>query len=429
MSHLFALTVAQRESIYREKLAGHSLSELAQKYHCSPSCVRRWWRVGRDHGVDGLHKPRDVRPRKGALSEFDPVVAEQALRLKRLHPKRGATRILHDLTTETALVGHTLPKRSSLAEFFHQRCPELLHSYHYQPAPPPQARHVHELWQMDGKEHVGLQDGTIATVLDVREPVACVFLGSFAHAVQTEKHWRKLTLRETQDDLRAVFIEFGLPIGVQTDRENLYGRPASEAFPTLFTLWLVGLGIQHHFSRPHQPTDQPQVERGHRTLFDWMAQPDPITNLVALQADLDTARYKHNAVLPSQAGDCQGDIPLQVHPEVLQVQRPYHPTAELSLFSLVRVDQFLSQFTWQYKVSAVGQIPIHDYQYGVGTPQAGKTIDVRFDPGTREFIFSDAQTTQEVKRHPVRGLDVSTITGLDTPIVLEYQPIQLSFAF
>jgi len=282
---------------------------------------------------------------------------------------------------------------------------------------------------MDGKEHVALQDGTIATVLDVREPVACIFLGSFAHAVQTEKHWRKLTLRETQDDLRAVFTEFGLPVGVQTDRENLYGRPATEAFPTLFTLWLVGLGIQHHFGRPNHPTDQPHVERGHRTLFDWMAQPDPIANLATLQTDLDAARYKHNAVLPSQAGDCQGRIPLQVHPKVLQVQRPYHPTAELNLFSLARVDQFLSQFTWQYKVSTVGQIPIHDYPYSVGMTQASKTIDVRFDSRTREFVFSDAQSTQEIKRHPARGLDVATITGLDTSILIEPHHVQLSFVF
>jgi len=429
MSYRIALTVGQRESIYREKLDGHSINELAQKHHCSKSCARRWWRIGRDRGIDGLHQTKHVRAAPGPLSSFDSVVAERALVLKQQHPKRGATRILHDLVIDPALTGQTLPKRSSLAEFFHQVCPELLHSYHPQPAPPPQARHVHELWQMDGKEHVVLQDGTIATTLDVREPVACIFLGSFAHAVQTEKHWRKLTLRETQDDLRAVFTEFGLPVGVQTDRENLYGRPATEAFPTLFTLWLTGLGIQHHFGRPNQPTDQPQVERGHRTLFDWMAQPDPIANLVALQANLDTARYKHNAVLPSQAGDCQGGIPLQVHPEVLQVQRPYHRAAELSLFSLARVDQFLSQFTWQYKVSRAGQIPIHDHQYGIGTTQAGKTIDVRFDPRTREFIFSDAQTTQEVKRHPARGLDVSAITGLDTPILVEHQPIQLSFAF
>ena len=428
MSHTSSLTVAQREMIYREKLDGHSLKELAQEQHCSESCVRKWWRVGRDQGLDGLHHPRHCRAAPGRLSSFEPIVAEHALDWKRQHPKRGATRILHDLTTDPGVVGCTLPKRSSLAEFFHQVCPELLQSYHRQPPSPPRARHVHELWQMDGKEHVLLQDGTLATVLDLHEPVACIFLGSHAHAVQTETSWRKLTLRETQDDLRAVFTEFGLPVGIQTDRENLYGRPAQEAFPTLFTLWLVGLGIQHHSGRPNQPTDQPQVERGHRTLFDWMAQPIPPQNLASLQADLDVARYKHNAVFPSQAGDCHGGIPLQVHPEVLQVQRPYHPAAELTLFSLMRVDQFLSQFAWHYKVSAAGQIPIHDHQYGVGTAQAGTTMDVRFDPRNRKFIFSDAQTAQEVKRHAARDLDVTTITGLALPLPTALQPLQLSFA-
>ncbi len=429
MSHTSSLTVAQRETIYREKLDGHSLKELALEQHCSESCARKWWRVGRDQGLDGLHQPRCARAAPGRLSSFEPIVAEHALNWKRQHPKRGATRILHDLLNDPGLTGRALPKRSGLAEFFHQVCPELLQSYHRQPPPPPRARDVHELWQMDSKEHVVLQDGTIATVLDVHEPVACIFLGSYVHAVQTEKSWRKLTLRETQSDLRTVFTEFGLPVGVQTDRENLYGRPAQEAFPTLFTLWLVGLGIHHHFGRPNQPTDQPQVERGHRTLFDWMAQPTPTQNLASLQADLDVARYKHNAVLPSHAGDCHGGFPLQVHPEALQIRRPYHPAAELTLFSLTRVDQFLSQFAWHYKVSAAGQIPIHDHQYGVGTAYAGKTMDVRFDPRNREFVFSDAQTAQEVKRHTARDLDVTTITGLNLPLPTEHQPLQLSFAF
>jgi hypothetical protein len=226
-----------------------------------------------------------------------------------------------------------------------------------------------------------------------------------------------------------VFTEFGLPRGIQTDRENLYGHPAREAFPTLFTLWLVGLGIQHQCGRPNQPTDQPQVERGHRTLFDWMAQPTPVPDLVTLQTDLDTARDKHNGVFASQAGDCQGRIPLHAHPDVLQIQRPYHVSAELALFALARVDQFLSQFTWQYKVSSVGQIPIHDHHYGIGTAHAGKTIDVRFDATTREFIFSDAQTAREIKRHVAVALDTATITGFVTPLPTEHTTVQLSFAF
>ena len=429
MSHRSSLTVAQRETIYREKLNGRSLNALAQEQHCSISCIRKWWRVGRDQGLDGLHRPRRSRSTSGVLSSFAPIVAERVLARKRQHPKRGATCILDDLVNDPALTGRDLPKRSTLADFFHRVCPELLQSHQRQLAPPPCPRHVHELWQMDGKEHVILQDGTIATVLDIREPVACIFLGSFAHAVQTGKTWRKLTLRETQTDLRTVFTEFGLPRGLQTDREKLYGRPAAEEFPSLFTLWLVGLGIQHEFGRPNQPTDQPQVERGHRTLFDWMAQPTPPPNRVILQTDLDTARYRHNAMLPSHAGDCQDRIPLQVHPEVVQTQRPYHPNAELTLFSLARVDHFLSQFSWQYKVSAVGQVPIQDHRYGIGQAHAGKLIDVRFDPRTREFVVSDAQTAQELKRCPAQNLDVTTITGLTPPLPTTHQPLQLSFAF
>lgn len=340
LSHTSSLTVAPRERIYREKLDGHSLKELAQEQHCYESCARKWWRVGRDQGLNGLHYTRRARSVPGILSSFDPIVAEHALACKRQHPKRGTTRILRDLTNDQGLTGRALPKRSSLAEFFHQVCPELLQSYHC-PPPPPRARHVHELWQMDSKEHVVLQDGNIATVLDVHEPVACIFLGSYAHAVQTERSWRKLTPRETRIDLRTVFSEFGRLVRLQTDRGSLYGRPGPEVFPTLFTSWLLGIGNQHHFGRPNQPSDQPQVERGQLPLFDWMTQPTPAQNLASLQADSDIARYKHNAVFPSYAGDCRGGIPLQVHPEVLQIQQPYHPTAELTLFSLTRVDHFL----------------------------------------------------------------------------------------
>jgi hypothetical protein len=65
---------------------------------------------------------------------------------------------------------------------------------------------------MDAKEKIVLGDGPIASVPQVRGPFVCAFLGCFAHAVQTEKHWRKLTLREIQADLRVVFAECGLPL-------------------------------------------------------------------------------------------------------------------------------------------------------------------------------------------------------------------------
>ena len=233
------LTVAQRETIYRNKLNGQSLTALAKQQHCSYGCTRKWWRTGRDQGLDGLHRTGRVRSAPGVLSTFDPLIAECTLHWKREHPRRGPTRILQDLTDDAMLADARLPKRSSLANYFQNACPELLQRHQPRPLSPEHPKDVHELWQMDGKENIRLQDGTIATTLDIRELVACIFLGSSAHAVQTDKAWRRLTLPESQGDLRSVFTGFGLPRGIQTDREAIYGQPAVEAFPSVFT-FMVG---------------------------------------------------------------------------------------------------------------------------------------------------------------------------------------------
>ncbi|MCI0336450.1 MAG: hypothetical protein L0226_02650 [Acidobacteria bacterium] len=428
MSKNRELTVAQREAIYLGKMQGRSLNQLAHEIGCSKACARKWWRVGRKHGLEGLRKTRAITASTARLlSRFDSQVAERALYWKQQHPRRGPTSILLDLTKDESLSGMRLPKRTQLAAYFKQVCPELLAERKARPPAPPRAREVHELWQIDSKENLQLQDGIIATVFDVREPVACIWLGLFAHATQTKKAWRKLTLSETQNDLRQVFALYGLPRGIQTDREHLYGRPANEAFPTLFTLWLVALGITHQFSRPSQPTDQPQVERGHRTWNDYLTTPALLPNLVSLQANLDEARHAHNAELPSRARDCNGRPPLEAHPEVNYVWRPYHPAVEPELFSLDRVDQFLAQFTWQYKVTSIGQVAIHDHVYYVGTANGGVRVDVRFDPTDRHFVFSDAKNGAVLKRWPARGLDAATIMNLPFPVPELDRPVQLSF--
>jgi transposase InsO family protein len=332
------------------------------------------------------------------------------------------------LQLDPSLSALRLPKPRALAYFFRAVCPELLQPRNPRPPKPQKARHVHEIWQIDGKEAIRLADGTIATVLDVREPVACISLGAFAHSVKTKKAWRKLNLREIQADLRQLFTKWGLPKGIQTDRESVYGSLPTEAFPTLFTLWLVGLGIQHHLSRPAQPTDQAHVERNHQTIFYWMETPYPWPNLSSLQAKLDEACYMHNEVLPSRARDCNGGVPIEVHPEVCNPRRPYHPGIELTLFDLARVDDFLSRFSWSYKVSKMGQFRIAKQRYSLGQAVANQYIDARFEPDGRQFAFYDGRKGKLVKRCPAKGLDVAIITGLDIPPSPPPGPIQLSFA-
>ena len=60
------LAVAQREAIYFGKLAGKRLADLAEEVGCTIGCARKWWRVGRDQGVESLR--REGRHREAPLN-------------------------------------------------------------------------------------------------------------------------------------------------------------------------------------------------------------------------------------------------------------------------------------------------------------------------------------------------------------------------
>lgn len=234
-----ALTEEKRQQIYRAKLAGQTLSELAAALGCSLSCVRKWWRRGRDEGLKGLQdRPRGPTQR-GLLSRFDPRVAEAALFLKRRHPRWGPDRVLVELRTDPHLQGLPLPSRSRLAVFFRQRCPECVAKRKPRPPRHPsplRATGVHKIWQVDIQEGIRLADGTIASICNIRDPVGAAIIASRAFSVQTETHWRKLHWTEVWAVLREGFTEWQtLPDGVVTDNELSLGGSPTDPFPSPFT--------------------------------------------------------------------------------------------------------------------------------------------------------------------------------------------------
>ena len=95
--------------------------------------------------------------------------------------------------------------------------------------------------------------------------------------------------------LRTCFAHWNtLPDRVQTDGEPvLIGKPQG-TFPSLFALWLKGLGIDHIVIRPGKPTDNAEVERCHRTINDYAVVGHEDADMAQLQHILDQAVYKHN---------------------------------------------------------------------------------------------------------------------------------------
>ncbi|MGH2371334.1 MAG: integrase core domain-containing protein [Chloroflexota bacterium] len=285
---------------------------------------------------------------------------------------------------------------------------------------------------MDGQENVRLQDGDVATVASIRDPVGAAMIASIAYSTKTARRWRKLTIEELRHLFRSAFREWGtLPDRVVTDNEaGQVGNTTDPLFPSLFTLWLVGLGIQHHPIRPHRPTDQPHVERHHRTLADFTCAQEDVADLAALQQALDRERHLYNHAFPARASQCQGRPPLQAYPALLQPRRPYHPQLELTLFSLPRVLDYLAQMTFTRKVSAQGQVRVGRARYSVGSRYAAQAVQVRLDSHALQWVFRLAETAEEIARRPAAGLDLQTLTGLDpAPAEPGETPFQLALAF
>jgi hypothetical protein len=292
---------------------------------------------------------------------------------------------------------------------------------------------VHEVWQVDHQEKQVLGDGTYATVCNIRDPVGAAMIASQAFSTKTEKRWRKLTPDEVQTVLRAAFEEWHtLPERVLTDNElGLAGSP-QELFPSRLTLWLRGLGIVHHRIRPHQPTDQAQVERQHRTLDNFTADAARRADLVMFQAALDAERQVYNAAFPCRASDCHGRPPLTAHPELGHPRRPYPPNGEYAVFDLQRVFDYLATFTFARHISSQGHLHLNHTAYYAGAAHVNKNVWVRCDPVAHQWLVyerpqpTDPNSEQLIKRLAIKNLDVQSLAGRELQPIELAEPLQLS---
>ncbi len=423
------LSQAEKERIYQGKLAGQRLSELAAELGCSIWCVRKWWRRGQAEGLNGLGQARRGRGQSGVLGQFEPIVSQKALVYKGSHQRWGARRVLVALAQafKAAEPAVRLPSASRLALFFKERCPEWVNSPKPAPPPPPRpprAKAVHQIWQLDSQEGIKLADADVVTMANLRDERGCAQLAARVFSVKTARRWRKLRLAEVQQVLREAFSEWHtLPDALLTDNElGLAGVP-TDPYPSRLTLWLVGLGVTHLLIRPGCPQDQAQVERSHLTMDNFTLCDAALTNCATLQHHLDAERYQYNYFFPSRAGDCAGRPPLVAHPDLLTPRHPYHPSAEVSLFSLQRVADYLATLTFARKVNDAGQISLGRQRYSVGRAYAHQTVQARFDPEDWLWVITpwpqDQAQTASPKASPIlarrvpKDFSVEAITGLE----------------
>jgi hypothetical protein len=262
-----------------------------------------------------------------------------------------------------------------------------------------------------------LNNGEQVNLCTVRDPVGEAVIGAYVFpAGPVGSKGTRVTLEQVRSALRTSFALWNtLPDEVQTDGEVVFIGQPQDSFPSRFTLWLRGLGVQHLVIRPGRPTDNAEVERCHRTVNDYAIVGHEDADLARLQEILDKAVHELNHELSSRAKGCDGLAPIKAHPELLKPRRAYQPDHELASFDLGKADALLASLSWKRKVGKQGQITLgkHHTRYSVGRSYARQQVLVRFDPKDRHVVFSEADAPdEEIGRRPVKGLDVADLTGL-----------------
>lgn len=405
-------TPHERRLYYELHQAGQTYEQIAATHGRSPECVRYWCRRQRDGGTV---ETRYRRSSAGLLSQFSPGVRYVILRLRLEHPRWGPDSILLHLKKRPSLRGMKLPSRTAIGRYIAQwkklRRPRRPHGKRR--SRPQPATSVHQRWQIDFKERLKLDDGTAVDLYTACDPVAGACIGATLFVAPPGTRIQSENVRAL---LRTCFAQWGtLPREIQTDGETaLVGRTIKEAFPSRFTLWLKGLGIDHLVIRHRRPTDNAEVERWHRTINEYVMMGNEHQSANQLDQSLQQALEELLHERPSWAKECNGRPPAVAYPELFEPVRPFQADHELACFDLSRVDNYLAELSWRRRVSKRGQISIDQQRrYTVGYQHAHKEVLVRFDPADRHFVFYDAEAPDsELCRRPARDLEVEDLTGI-----------------
>lgn len=415
------LTQAEKQMIHQKKASGMSLRRISVELQCSLETVRKWWRNDRDQRSI---RPRG-RPKLGALSSYPQPISEKAIQIKKAHSHWGPKRVKLELMKVLSLGEEDLPSAARLSVLFKERCPEAVQPREPRLLAPPTHKVgvVHQRWQMDAKEGIPVGVEWV-NVQEIRDVHSGLMIASQAFVTTTPKRWRRLSRAEHQQVLRQAFSQWGLPCELQTDNDGEFVNPYDRSFPSLFTLWLVGLGVTHVLSRLHRPTDQPQVERNHRTQGDFVWKDQAFEQVEQLQQALDHHCQLYNQHYPSRAAHCHGHPPLSVFPTAHTTGRPYHPDLEWDLFNLNRVDAFLAQFVWIRNTSANGALHLGNQFYRLGRSFMSRPVSIRFLSVSRSFRF-ETMDGSLARVLPALGIEKEHLIGL----IPAHIPLPMGFQF
>jgi Helix-turn-helix domain len=168
-----AIPFAIRQTIIERRQTGHTLAAIAQEFQLSYRAVRTVWYRYRNDGDAGLQT--NYAHCGAAQHRFPASLQEFACSLKRAHPRWGAG-LIH-LQLQKQFPAQPLPSWRTLQRWWRQAG---LQSPRRRAASTQRTRgqQPHEVWELDAKERIHLQDGSWSCVLSVVDEASGALLAA-----------------------------------------------------------------------------------------------------------------------------------------------------------------------------------------------------------------------------------------------------------
>src|SRR5919108_1190838 len=422
-----AISYAMREQIVNRRLMGQSLRAISLALLISLSVAKKWWGRFRTHGKGALAVKKATPPHGGAMSRFNPILRQEALLMKKARPHWSAARILRELSLDRRVDGLRLPSARTLNRFFAQNAQfwQPLEGHTFQSPDgwePTWGAHVE--WQLDLKEDVRIDGIGVVSFVNIYDIGSGIMILSYPFVVGSsgsdgggQKLGRRdLSWKDIRCALREAFSHWGFPLRVRTDRGMQFIGSERGVMPSLFSLWLVGLGIEHRLNeKPYSPQLNGGVERMHRTLGDRVWKGAHFDSPQSLRAALWEEIQWLNPRQSRHARASYKQIPLVAHPQAAHSGRYYSTDIEADLFESTRVWQYLAaQVPLTRRVGKTGQVSINDLSYCVGRQFCGREVSVKVDREKAEYVFLIEGA--QVKRQAMRGFCPEDLISDNAPI-------------
>lgn len=233
--------------------------------------------------------------------------------------------------------------------------------------------HPHDLWQMDFKGYVRLQDGQQLHPLTLLDDHS-----RYSLRIGVCANERRATV---QAELTAAFEEHGMPLRMTMDNGAPWGDPNGSF--TRLMLWLSRLGVRVSYSRPYHPQTQGKDERFHRSFKAELLSRQVFCSLAHGKQAIEEWRHIYNELRPHQA--------LGMKPPISRYERsPRAYTGHLAPLLYPISDEVR-------KVCQQGFLSFKGQEYRLGKAFAGDCVGIRPTPhqdGLQDVFYASFRVGQ-----------------------------------